>query len=405
MKNNFSFKQLKSVLMFFSLISMVSLSASGLTAYYGDRLLQRTVIIDVDDMSLIKDIVTNGEGHYSVNLAGDLPKVYVDTRKSNFLEVIDTNTSTYKKKINLPHKVRSSDAYNPFLRLQLVTGSDKPMASLIEVDTDKRIASVGNNTVYPPNGDYGGENATGHPFWLTKHKFVILDRPNRKINIYKVKRKKNGKWEVKYLSSKKTTTAIHHMIKGKNKNTFFALAEGSPSNNIAPALIKYKLKGKKLIKKSQVFISKTNIANLGAHHMDLTPDGKFMYIGSTEGNMYIIKIKTMKVIGSIAVGKGAGHATFVAERHMAIVTNHKDKFLSIIDTNTHTLIKNIEVSGPQINNAILQSHTSFVHPNGNYFYSFATDNGIFYEVNLNSLEITRTLDTGGTPLQGVFVNN
>ena len=407
MKNDFLFKQKKSVLLFFSLMSAVTLSASNITAYFGDRLLQRTVIIDVNDMSLIKDIVTAGEGHYSVNAAGDLPKVYVDTRKSNYLEVIDTNTNTYQKKIILPHKVRSSDAYNPFLRVQLVAASDKPMTSLIDIDTDTVIASVGDNTVYPPNGDYGGGNATGHPFWLTKRKFVILDRPNRKIHIYKVERKNNGKWKVKHLSSKKTPTAIHHMIKGKKENTFFALAEGSPTNNIAPALIKYKLKGKKLIKKSKVFISKINISNLGAHHMDLHPNGKIMYIGSTEGNMYIIKIskRKMKVIGSIAVGKGAGHTTFIPERNIAIVTNHKDTFLSVIDTTDHTLIKNIEVSGPQINNAILQSHTSFIHPNGNYFYSFATDNGIFYEVDLNSLSITRTLNTGGTPLQGVFINN
>ena len=407
MKNDFLFKQKKSVLLFFSLMSAVTLSASNITAYFGDRLLQRTVIIDVNDMSFIKDIVTDGEGHYSVNVAGDLPKVYVDTRKSNYLEVIDTNTNTYQKKIILPHKVRSADAYNPFLRLQLVSASDKPMASLIDIDTDTVIASVGDNTVYPPNGDYGGGNATGHPFWLTKRKFVILDRPNRKIHIYKVERKNNGKWKVKHLSSKKTPTAIHHMIKGKKENTFFALAEGSPTNNIAPALIKYKLKGKKLIKKSKVFISKINISNLGAHHMDLHPNGKIMYIGSTEGNMYIIKIskRKMKVIGSIAVGKGAGHTTFIPERNIAIVTNHKDTFLSVIDTTHHTLIKNIEVSGPQINNAILQSHTSFIHPNRNYFYSFATDNGIFYEVDLNSLSVTRTLDIEGTPLQGVFINN
>ena len=43
--------------------------------------------------------------------------------------------------------------------------------------------------------------------------------------------------------------------------------------------------------------------------------------------------------------------------------------------------------------------------NGNYFYSFTTDNGIFYELDLSTLTITRTVDTGGTPLQGVFIRN
>ncbi len=51
----------------------------------------------------------------------------------------------------------------------------------------------------------------------------------------------------------------------------------------------------------------------------------------------------------------------------------------------------------------LQSHSSFVHPNMNFFYAFASDNGIFYELNLETLEVSRTVETGGTPLQGVFM--
>ena len=376
-------------------------------AYYGDRSLQRTVIIDVNNMELVKDIVTEGEGQYSVNQAGNLPKVYVDTRKSNYVEVIDTKTNTFKHIINLPHKVRSSDAYNPTLKIQLVAGSDKPMTSLIDVKTDTVIASVGENEVFPINGDYGGSNASGHPFWLTNNKFVVIDRPNRKIHVYQVNKNNIlGKYDVVHLSAIDTITAVHHIIQGRKQNIYYALEEGSQERMIAPSLIKYKLEGNNLVKLDQLFISKTNIAHLGGHHIDLAPNGKVIYFGSTEGNMYVIKIdnEKLELMKTIPVGKGAGHTTFIKERHMAIITNHKDTFLSIIDTNTHTLIKNVTVSGPQKNNAILQSHTSFVHPNGKYFYSFATDNGIFYELDLDTLKVTRTLETGGTPLQGVFVN-
>ncbi len=38
-----------------------------------------------------------------------------------------------------------------------------------------------------------------------------------------------------------------------------------------------------------------------------------------------------------------------------------------------------------------------------FFYAYATDNGVFYELDLETLEISRTVDTGGTPLQGVFM--
>ena len=85
------------------------------------------------------------------------------------------------------------------------------------------------------------------------------------------------------------------------------------------------------------------------------------------------------------------------------MTNHKDTFVSIIDTVNYTLVKNVKVSGPQQHGEILQSHTSFLHPDMNYFYAFATDNGVFYELDLNDLEVKRTLETHGTPLQGVYL--
>lgn len=383
------------------------LNANNLTAYFGDRMLQRTVIIDVNNMSEITDIVTEGEGHYSVNQAGELNKAYVDTRKSNFLEIINTETNTYQGKIELEHKVRSSDAYNEYLGLQLVNGSDKPMASLIDVNTDNVVATVGDNTVYPPNGDYGGGNATGHPFWLSNNKFVLIDRPNRLLKVYKIWKKQNNEWQTRLLSTKKTKTAIHHFLKGKKNKIFYALAEGSPQNNISPYIIKYKLKRNgKLIKKRKVKLSRNvNSINMGAHHMDIHPNKKIMYVGSTEGIVYVINLKRMKVIGSILAGKGAGHTTFIPNKNIAIITNHKDKFISVIDTRTHALIKNIVVSGDSQNNAILQSHTSFVDENSQYFYSFATDNGIFYQVDLNTLEVTSTLNVGGTPLQGFFLKD
>jgi len=62
------------------------------------------------------------------------------------------------------------------------------------------------------------------------------------------------------------------------------------------------------------------------------------------------------------------------------------------------------VSGPKTQGQILQSHTNFVSPDSMYYYAFASDNGIFFEFNLQSLEVERTLYTGGAPVQGTFIN-
>ena len=128
-----------------------------------------------------------------------------------------------------------------------------------------------------------------------------------------------------------------------------------------------------------------------------------MYVGSKEGNVYVINMLKMKVVKTIEAGLGAGHTTFVPERNIAIITNHRDTFITIVDTVKHQKMTNITVSGESIHGEILQSHSSFVHPNMDFFYAFATDNGIFYELDLEALSVTRTLKTGGTPLQGVFM--
>ncbi|PHR56381.1 MAG: hypothetical protein COA44_08475 [Arcobacter sp.] len=376
----------------------------GITAFYGDKALGRVVVMDVDNMIFKAEIFTQGIDPYPVDQAGKFDKVYAITRGSNSIDVIDSNTLEPMGLIELEHYPRSSEAFNETLGLQLVTGVDKPMATLIDVATDKAVASVGLNELFLVS-DYGGSNATGHPFWFDENKFALIDRPNRMIHMYAVgKSKKHGAVHTKLLSSVPTPTAVHHFVKrDSSDNIFYALSEGSPDEGISPSVLKYILKRGKLHFVAEVALASENIYEMGSHHADMHPDGIHMYIGSTEGNIYVLNTKKMKIMKTIPVGLGAGHTTFVPERNIAIVTNHKDTFVSVVDTKKHTLIKNVTVSGPQINGAILQSHSTFVHPDMNFFYAFATDNGIFYELDLESLEVSRSVETGGTPLQGVFM--
>ena len=144
----------------------------GIRAFYGDRLEDRVVVIDVEAMTLTESIKTKGIDPYPVDQAGTLDKVYAITRGSNSIDVINASTLERMGLIRLEHFPRSSEAYNADLGLQLVTGVDKPMASLIDVETDKVVGVVGDSTL-DPIVDYGGSNATGHPFWFDKNKFVF----------------------------------------------------------------------------------------------------------------------------------------------------------------------------------------------------------------------------------------
>jgi DNA-binding beta-propeller fold protein YncE len=164
------------------------------------------------------------------------------------------------------------------------------------------------------------------------------------------------------------------------------------------------LMDEKLIVNRQLAIETAEISGTGAHHGDFHPDGKHIYVGSDEGHCFVINSRDMEVIKVIETGKGHGHTTFVPQKNIAITTNHKDTYVSIIDTNTHNKMIDITVSGEQQNNQKLQSHTNYVSQDGKYYYAFASDNGIFYELDIEELKVTKTLETGGTPIQGVFID-
>lgn len=402
-----------------------------LTAFYGDITLNRIVGIDTQSMTLTSSTDTDGIKPYTVGRAdgrnGTLNKLYGVTRNSPWLEVIGLSSRQIQGKILLPHTPRSC-AYNEVLGLNLVSGVDKPMASVIEPISDTVVGSVGRDTLVSPK-DFGGSNATGHPVWLTADTFAILDREVRKIDLYKVT-KNNENWDITFLSSLDTPTSAHHFI-GKGfdgmdtgiqkgdvpTDTFYVVTEGSGVLNIAPSILKLKLANNALtIDKSVSFDhastqdahdnphhnTSLESGTTAGHHATFHPNGKYLYVGSKIGEVLVIRLSDMHIEKTIKSGSGSGHTTFVPQRNLGIVTNHGSQFITIINTNTHTKIKDLEVSGPSINNVIMQSHTSFTDANGDFFYAFASNNGVFYEVNLSTLEVTRTLDTGGTPVQGCF---
>lgn len=380
-------------------------------ALYGDPTFDRVVAIDVPEMLFVNSTPT-ASTPYPVDAAGYLNKAYAITRGANSIDIIDPDTLSNIGSIALEHKPRSGEAHNGSLNLILVAGADKAMTSIINPETDMVVATAGYNVVTVSNGDYGGSLASGHPFWFSKKKFAIIDRANRKIQLYKLKGNDRKGYRVKFLDEIETPTSVHHFVSryrkalhGKDKFLYYAVAEGAPSDNIPPKLLEIKVRKNKIKLVSSVALSGFDPSTMGSHHADIHPDGTHIYMGSTEGHMFVINRKKMEIVNVIETGLGSGHARFIADKNIAVVTNHKDTFVTIIDTDTHTKMADVTVSAPQENGQILQSHTSFVDPEGNNFYAFASDSGVFYELSLDPLTVTRTVETGGTPRQGVFISS
>lgn len=372
-------------------------------AYYGDWDSNRIFIFDVDNMSLLHTVENTGDGPYGIDQQSP-DKAYALTRKTESLTVINNYTFENEGLIPLEHKPRSTN-YNSNKDLTLVSGGDKAMTSIIKVKHDKVIRVIGDNVETHPH-DYGGSLSTGHPLWVNDKQFFMLDRAARNIQLWSG----NGK----LLSTLDTATSVHHLfqppsstMKKGDQRVYYAVEEGNQSESIPPAILRFELGEDSLAATGRIELNSIDPATydasvMGAHHASFRPDGKYIYVGSAEGNLFVVNRKKMKVETVIPVGKGAGHATILSMRNQAIITNHNDTFVSVIDTGNNQWVRNIEVASSASPAYKSQAHTSGVSLDMQYFYSAASHDGVFYRIDLDTWNVDKTLPTGANLLMGSF---
>lgn len=359
-------------------------------AYYGDWDSNRVFVIDIDEMSLLKTVEDTGDGPYGCDQQ-DQETAYALTRKTKSLTVIENYNIENIGKIFLDHKPRSTH-FNAATGLSLVSGADKVMTSIIDVGNDEVIKVIGFDEPAVP-GDYGGSLATGHPAWVGNEHFFMLDRPGRQIQFWSI--------DGELLSVLDTPTSVHHVFQAPSKKmaTWYAVAEGNQYLGLSPSILKFRLYQKRLEMVGEAVLS--DIAPgildpfiMGSHHAAFHPDGVHVYVGSAEGHVFVVNTNTMQVVHMLEAGLGAGHTTFVPDKGLAFVTNHNDTFMTVIDTTTHSWLKNIEVADSSSPDFKSQAHTSGVSPDSMHFYSAASHDGVFFEIDTDLLEISDDLDVG-----------
>ena len=377
-------------------------------------------------MTLKAIIPTQGSAPYPVDQGGT-DHVYAITRGSKSIDVIDNKSLKRILTIPLQHYPRSAD-YNMENGLAVVSGRKTPMASVINTKVHQVVATVGTDSISSPE-DFGGSLATGHPFWATEDSFLLLDRANRKIELYGVS-ESNGDYDVVFCDSFKTDTSVHHVLSipnahGSDKNLLYGIAEGSPKYGVSPGVIEFEVTGEQLNQRKTLHLPTSNDVNveeMGFHHGTFHPDGKHLYLGSNEGLTYVIDRISMSVVKTIQTGKGNGHTTMIPGRMLGISTNHNDRFMTIIDLETHEKIKDVIISDLASNpKRKTQSHTSAFDPkNDRFFYTAASNEGRIIEIDLEKFSVTREInlfhpDNNSTfscnntwtefsyPIQGIFV--
>jgi len=385
-------------------------------AFFGDKQNNRVLVVDVNKMRILDDdLYTHHQITYTADKVYGEEKVYVVNRGSDAIDVVDTKTHQLLHTIPLMHHPRSAEAMNKTYGLCAVSGMDKAMVSIIDIHTDQVVAVVGEESVtYPVEHVHGGQHACGHPFWLDDNHFVVIDRARKKIATYAIYQTANGKWQTDKLNELSTPSSVHQIIPSKGyyrgaKNIFYATAEGSDEQY--PAILMFLLMPNGLFHTNDIVLKKEGIAKeeMGLHHADFHPFKPYIYVGSSEGTLFVVDYSDLelKLVKTIPVGKGAGHTVMIPARKLAIVINHKDKFISVIDLVTDTKIKDIPVSyvsDDLVGKRMIQAHPKYyVSADHRYFYAFLTEEGVMYRVDLDHLEVRDALWVGGKPAQGSFV--
>lgn len=371
-------------------------------AFYGDSEGSEVYAINVEQMSLAATIPT-GLGPYPVDEIVKGRTVYAITRKEESITVIDIPSLTSRGKIMLQHKPRS--AQSSANGLAIISGANKPLTSIIDIQTQTVANPVGSDFTGTVE-DFGGSLASGHERWLPDNlRFWQFDRISRKVSIYD-SANNSIIWSVN------SPTSIHHIIEDKfNLSRWYAMCEGNPKASI-PASIMIIEEGRNGFEVTANIFLPTLNRDFGSHHIDRHPDGKFFYIGSNEGTTFVFDKDTQQISAQIPTGKGSGHTRFTADGNLAVAVNHFDKFVSVIDARNHRLIQNVEItqSNPQpAPRNRTQGHTTDIK--GYKFYVMASLDAIFYEIDLTALQISRSCQLPPTnsigvkpfPMQGVFV--
>ena len=405
-------------------------------AYFGDKENNLAIVVDVEKMKLVDTVSTGHEKSYSLeeikteqNKHTNNKKMYIANRGSDAIDVFDPISNTIVKTIKLDFHPRSIDVETE-TGLVAVSGSDKPMTAIIDASNDTVIATVGENVVtYPTTSGHSyvssGTLASGHPHWIDANHFVLIDRQNKKIITYKLTKNSNGSWSTLKLNELATPSPLHNLVPpeihgqhGKKRKhggesdylstIFYATAEGA--ENVYPSVLKLEFeegKGLSIIDELEIKKEGLFVNVMGVHHLNFLKDQQHIYVGSDEGTLFVIDYTAtpMQIIKTLQAGKGAGHTDEMEHDNIAVIINHKDKFITVVNTQTHEKIADIVVSKlDEVGTEQTQSHPQYhFSKDGRYFYLFLTEEGALVKVDLVEKKVVERLEIGGKLAMGTFV--
>jgi len=286
----------------------------------------RIITINYNDVKLLELKNIEGDTNHHADVMGELDKaVYMMLvpKGSYFVHFYELKNNKFVKKIRLPFRPRSADAYNKKYNLVLLNSRDRPAGVLIDVKKLKIVGIAGFNIrcsqdkPYPlpikevydkvnnfdPNFkclpiDFGGDQISGHPIWISSEAFVLIDRANRLLHVYEIKPLKDGKFKTKLVQTIKTDTSLHQLIPESNdeKNrVFYGMTEGNGAKNLVAGVYKFRVSNNRLQELGFIRLRYEDYFGTNGHNLYITPDKKYLY--APAGATLILKDEALDIFG------------------------------------------------------------------------------------------------------------
>ena len=348
---------------------------TALTIYYGDIENDRVLLINRNSMKLENTIVTGGKYPYEVTQSNNA--IVVINRDDFKLDTISGDIHTdYKFLLFKPRSISNN----------LVTSVNEPSAALMD-----SVSDIYSDSAYVEPTSYGGEYATGHPTWVNESSFLLLDRTENSLELYEV-----GKYTP--LSKVTTSSSVHHIM--KVGDYFYGIEEGQ-KDGVAPGVIKFRVTygviqvvQEKLISAFTKQVSGLDASTWGSHHGAIHPDGKHIYFGSREGNVFVLALNDLHLVDSFKSGLGVGHIAFY--KNILYTTNHYDNFKSFYNASNPTnniFIKDLKLSEATFNKRTMQSHTTHIVDGFMYFMFNDDQNATFFKIDMRNSGDIKVVDS------------
>ncbi len=349
--------------------------ASKTIAYVTNEKDATLMQVDLNGEKVLKTLSTGKIPHALIFTPAG--KGYVNNRGERSLTVIDANSMRVLKTIALP-ATSIQFALSPDKKTLALGYKDALKITLIDTTADriKSTIDIGSNR---PNKKLV---RIKHPYWSADGRYVYAG-DNLNMTVVKIDAAAGRVAAIIPLGA-----SVHHFVTAPNGNIY--VCEGHDRRGGLNVAV-LDAATNRIIKTIPIPLEPGEKAN--GHHGAFTPDGGFFYFCNEGGHtLAIIDTRSLSVVKTLRVGKGAGHTYFSRDGKKAFVVCHHDNVVSVIDTVSQTVIKNVPVGEGK-----KQGHSGYIGSDGSFYMLNAAD-GMICRIDGLTLTLASRIKIGRSPM-------